>query len=102
MAEVDARAAETRAAVEADYTERGYCPVMRTGVRWIGARTKGMPFSRHILKSMTLGQPGQPSVLSVEHPTKGYRKSLTATPALIALFYPSMPPHLQAVMLGHA
>ena len=42
MAQVDARAAETRQRVEAEYAEKGYGPMPRTSFRWIGRRTKGL------------------------------------------------------------
>lgn len=101
MAQVDARAAETRKRVEAEYAEKGYGPMPRTSYRWIGRRTKGLPFSRMIADRVVPGVQGVPGVIFARHPTRkrGIRK-LTATPAVIEIFMPSLPGHLTAAMLG--
>ena len=101
MAQVDARAAETRKRVEAEYVAEGYGPKPRTSVRWIGRRTKGLPFSRMIAEKVVPGVQGMPGVIFARHPTrKTGIKKLTATPAVLEIFMPSLPGHLTAAMLG--
>lgn len=99
MAQVDARAAETRKRVEAEYAEKGYGPMPRT--RWLGRRTKGLPFSRMIAEKVVPGTHGMPGVIFARHPTrKTGIKKLAATPAVLEIFMPSLPGHLTAAMLG--
>lgn len=101
MAAVDARAAETRKRVEADYAENGYGPMPRTSYRWIGRRTKGLPYSRMVVKNVIPGMHGTPGVIVVRHPTK--RRGLKVLPAnatMLEIFMPSLPGSLTAAMLG--
>ena len=101
MAQVDARAAATRQRVEAEYAEKGYGPMPRTSFRWIGRRTKGLPFSRMVVKNVVPGVQGMPGVIVAAHPTKKRAlKHLPATPAMLEIFMPSLPGHLTAAMLG--
>ena len=101
MAQVDARAAETRKRVEAEYAEKGYGPMPRTSFRWIGRRTKGLPYSRMIADHVVPGVQGMPGVIHARHPTrKTGIKKLTATPAILEIFMPSLTGHLTAAMLG--
>lgn len=101
MTQVDARAAETRKRIEAEYAEQGYGPMPRTSYRWIGRRTKGLPFSRMIADKVVPGVQGMPGVIFARHPTrKRGIQELTATPAVLEIFMPSLPGHLTAAMLG--
>jgi hypothetical protein len=100
MKAVDERAAATRAAVEAEYAERGYGPVTRASTRWMG-RTKGLPFSRMKLVQV-LHNPGKPSMLVLRSYTRKTGHIKQATPALLQQFFPSLPPQLSAQMLGLA
>lgn len=101
MAEVDARAAETRKRVLEQAIADGYGPMPRTSFRWVGRRTKGLPFSRMIAEKVVPGVQGLPGVIFARHPTRkrGITK-LTATPAVLEIFMPSLPGSLTAAMLG--
>lgn len=101
MAQVDARAAETRKRVLEQAIADGYGPMPRTSYRWIGRRTKGLPFSRMVAEKVVPGTHGMPGVIFARHPTrKTGIKKLTATPAVLEIFMPSLPGHLTAAMLG--
>ena len=98
---VEARSAAVRAQVSEEYAKT-HPSKPRKSHRWVGRRTKGMPFSRMTLVDMTPGIPGRPALLQLAHPTRktpGTR--MRATPALLAVFFPSLPPQLTASMLGH-
>lgn len=78
--------------------------VQRTSFRWIGRRTKGLPFSKCLLADMTPApKPGTPATLTLKHPTKGRVHRLHATPALVELFYPGINanPLLYSALLGN-
>lgn len=100
MAAVDARAAETRKRVQAEYEAEGYGPMPRTSYRWMKPRTKGLPFSRHVLVRAVPGFSGTRGALVIRHPTKGSVKHKTASVELLQVFMPSLPPAFAASMLG--
>lgn len=75
--------------------------IQRTSYRYVGNRTKGLPFSRCKLAAMTPGSPGRPAVLLLEHPTKGRAHAKQATAELLQVFFPRLPENLAASMLGH-
>lgn len=101
MAAVDARAAETRKRLEAEYAEKGYGPMPRTGIRWMGRRTKGLPYSRMVIDHVSPGMNGLPGIIHAKHPTrKRPIKDLVATPSILQTFMPSLPPGLAGAMLG--
>lgn len=88
--------------VEAFIKEKGLGPSPRTSVRWMGSRTKGLPYSRMILDRVTPSDTanGKPAVLHLRHPTRGGVVSKPATPALLAVFFPGLAPKLTETMLG--
>lgn len=89
------RAQERRA----NKPEPGPSPL--TSTRWIG-RTKGMPFSRMILRDTLPGSPGRPALLLLDHPTRNTGAQVKrATPALLDLFFPSLPDNFRSSMLGY-
>lgn len=101
MKAVDARAAETRARLLEDYKAKGYGPMPRTSSRWMAPRTKGLPFSKCVVKDVIPGMPGRPGVIVVQSPTR--RRSahhLAATEDHLRMFLPQLPPALTAAMLG--
>lgn len=101
MAAVDAQASATRQRVLEEAIEKGYGPMPRTSVRWMGRRTKGLPFSRMIFVSSTPGFNGMRGSIIVRHPTKKRPlKTLTATDAVLETFMPSLPGSLAGAMLG--
>lgn len=101
MAQVDARAEGTRKRVLEQAIADGYGPKPRTSYRWIGRRTKGLPYSRMIAEKVVPGTNGMPGVIFARHPTRKTEiKKLTATPAVLEIFMPSLPGHLTAAMLG--
>lgn len=101
MAQVDARAAEKRKLVLEQAITDGYGPKSRTSVRWMGRRTKGLPFSRMIVEKVVPGVHGLPGVIFARHPTrKRGIKKIVATPAMLEIFMPSLPGSLTAAMLG--
>lgn len=101
MAAVDARAAEVRQQVLEKAIADGYGPMPRTSFRWMGRRTKGLPYSRMIFVSAKPGLPGMRGSIEVRHPTrKTWNKTLTATDAILETFMPSLPGSLTAAMLG--
>ena len=101
MAAVDARAVETRKRVEAEFVEKGYGPKPRTSYRWIGRRTKGLPYSRMVIDHVSPGMNGLPGIIHAKHPTrKRPIKDLVATPEILQTFMPSLPPGLAGAMLG--
>lgn len=77
-------------------------PVALTSRRHMLRKTKGLPFSRCKLAAMTPGTPGRPAILVLEHPTKGTVHTKSATPGLMAVFFPALPDNLAASMLGAA
>ncbi len=93
------RAAETQQRLNEQY-EKTHPSKRRTSSRWMG-RTKGLPYSRFMLKDFEPAQNGKPARLFLVHPTKAKAGWKTATPGLIQVFYPSLPPHLADAMLGH-
>lgn len=101
MAAVDASAAETRQRVLEEAIADGYGPKPRTSFRWLGRRTKGLPFSRMVVERVIPGVQGMPGVIVARHPTKkrGLKK-LPATQAMLEIFMPSLPGSLTAAMLG--
>ena len=101
MAAVDARAADIRQRVLEEHTAKGYGPMPRTGVRWMGRRTKGLPYSRMLVEKVVPGMNGLPGLIYAKHPTrKTGLKKLVATPAILETFMPSLPASLSASMLG--
>ena len=73
----------------------------RTGVRWMGRRTKGLPYSRMLVEKVVPGMNGLPGLIYAKHPTrKTGLKKLVATPAILETFMPSLPASLSASMLG--
>ena len=101
MAEVDARAAETRARVQAELTEKGYGPKPRTASKWMVPRTKGQPYSRCVVKQVIPGVPGTPGQIIVKSPTRRTKlHTLPPTEANLMMFLPSLPPALTGAMLG--
>lgn len=89
------RAAERRASKPAPADQ----PL--TSIRWLGRRTKGQPFSRMKLEKVIPTPPGTPSIFVLSHPTKRRPvKHLHATPALMSVFFPSLPEKLAAFHLG--
>jgi len=100
MAAVDARAAETRARVQAELDEKGYGPMPRTSYRWMKPRTKGLPFSRMQFVNAIPGINGSRGLLVLRHPTKNRVAIKPASDQLLQLFMPSLPPAFAASMLG--
>lgn len=95
------RAAEKRAALLEEYTEKGYGPVRRTSTRWMGVRTKGLPFSKCVVKNVIPGMQGTRGAIVVQSPTRRRgQHTLPATPENLRLFMPQLPPALTAAMLG--
>lgn len=67
---------------------RGGTYVVRTSTRWRG-RTKGLPFSRCLLKHVIPAHPARgPASLFLKHPTRGRMHVRTVTPQLAEVFYP--------------
>lgn len=93
------RAEVTRKAVAEQYA-KSHPSLPRKASRWIG-RNKGMPFSRMMLKDTVPALPGRPAMLVLVHPTRKTAWIKTATPALLSVFFPSIPDNLAAAMLGH-
>lgn len=90
------RAAERRV----DKPEPG--EVQRTSIKHMGRKTKGMPYSRMILRDVTPSdlRTGSPAVFHLKHPTRRTTVSKPATPYLIELFMPGLPENLAQGMLG--
>lgn len=72
--------------------------IERTSIRWVGARTKGKDFSRCQLVDTIEMRGGTALVMS--HPTRGKKHIRRATPALLDVFFPSLPDNLRNHMLG--
>lgn len=99
-AEIEARAAEVRKRVQ-DEVAQSHPSKPRTSIRWMGRRTKGLPFSKTSLVGVKPSPgPGRPAMLTIAHPTRGGRKVKPATPGLLAVFFPALPDNLRASMLG--
>lgn len=96
--DIAARAAVVRAATEEKFAET-HPSLPRKSHRWMG-RTKGLPFSRMVLKHIVHGVVGRPAQLVLTHPTRGSRAVRMATPDLLRVFFPSLPPEMSAAMLG--
>jgi len=95
------RANERRAAKDARMASIKQPSPTPTSTKWLG-RTKGMPFSRMILRDVAPGSRGRPALLLLDHPTrKTGAKVRRATPALLDVFFPSIPDNFRASMLGH-
>jgi hypothetical protein len=77
-------------------------PVQITSRRHL-KRTKGLPFSRCVMKEVIPGKPGTPAGLLLFHPTKNKYHVKMATPALLDVFYPGIGknPVFAASLLGH-
>ena len=77
-------------------------PVARTSMRHSG-RTKGMAFSRCIMKTMAPGKPGTPATFVLHQPTRNRFHVKSATPALVDVFYPGLRtnPVLAGSLLGY-
>ena len=100
--ELAARSAVIRQQAQAKLDET-HPSLLRTSMRWIG-RTKGLPYSRCLLKNFTpcvLGQQGKPAKITLKHPTKGRTFTKVCTPQLLQLFFPALPPNLASAMLGY-
>ena len=76
-------------------------PVELTSRRHL-KRTKGLPFSRCVMKQMAPGMPGKPATFVLFHPTRNKFHVKRATPALIDVFYPGIGkmPGLEDSLLG--
>lgn len=100
-AEIEARSAEVQKRLQEEVAV-SHPSKPRTSIRWMGRRTKGLPFSRMKLVAMTLSPGrGRPAVLTLEHPTRGRRAVKPASPDLMGVFFPSLPENLRASMLGY-
>lgn len=93
------RAEATRKAL-LERLAKTYPSLPRKSSRWIG-RTKGLPFSRCVLKRVIPLQHDQSSVFVLLQPTKGWVHKKRATPELLRVFFPSLPENLAAAMLGN-
>ncbi len=96
----EARVAETRKRVQAEYEAKGYGPMPRTSYRWMKPRTKGLPFSRMLFVNAIPGLNGARGLLVLRHPTKNRVAIRPATDELLKLFMPSLPAAFTASMLG--
>lgn len=97
-ADIAARAAVVCQATEEKFAE-SHPSLPRKSHRWIG-RTKGLPFSRMVLKHIVHGVLGRPAQLVLTHPTRATKAVRMATPDLLRVFFPSLPPEMSAAMLG--
>lgn len=88
------RAAERRA------TKPDPAPIELSSRRWIGRRTKGMPFSRLMLREVIANGYGRPATLVLKHPTRKTVHARKASSTLLAVFFPSIPENLRQAMLG--
>jgi len=95
----EARAEATRQQVATEYAKT-HPSLPLTSRRWSG-RTKGLPYSRFMLKDATPAVHGRASLLLLKHPTKRKAHIKVATPELLRVFFPSLPENLAAAMLGH-
>lgn len=98
---IEARAAEVRKQAQ-EAVAQSHPSKPRTSVRWLGRRTKGLPFSRMKLVEVApaTGR-GRPSIFAMKHPTRGGGVRIRpATPLLVDVFFPALPENLRASMLG--
>lgn len=74
----------------------------RTGIRHLGRKTKGAPYSRMMLQKVTPSdiRTGTPATFHLKHPTRSTQVSKKATSYLIELFMPGLPENLKQGMLG--
>ena len=93
------RAEEVRKSVSEEYA-KSHPSIPRNSSRWMG-RNKGLPFSRMLLKDTIPAQARRPAQLVLVHPTRNTSHVKLATPAMLAVFFPSIPENLAAIMLGH-
>lgn len=90
------RAEERRAGKPAPAT------IQPTSVRKLGRRTKGLPFSRCVLTDMTpfASAYRTPALLHLKHATRKTTHVKQATPALLSVFFPALPPAMADALLG--
>lgn len=73
--------------------------ISRTSRRHMG-RTKGEPFSKMTLVSITKSKSGVPAIFHVKSPTRGTRQSIKATMNNITWFVKGLTPQMHLSMLG--
>ncbi|WP_191569126.1 hypothetical protein [Paracoccus yeei] len=98
---IESRAAEVRKRVQEEVA-KSHPSKPLTSVRWLGRRTKGLPFSRMKLVDVApaTGR-GRPAIFALKHPTRGGGVRIRpATPLLVDVFFPALPENLRASMLG--
>lgn len=99
-ARLSASSAETRKRV-AEEVAKSHPSKPRTSIRWLGRRTKGMPFSRmKLVEVMPSPGSGRPATFVLDHPTRKTAHRKPATPQLVDVFFPSIPENLRRDMLG--
>ena len=86
------RAEKHAASLAAVAKELGLGPVHRKSHRWIGIRTKGLPYSRCKVEDIVQpASPGNAAVVRISHPTrKSRRVIIQLTPKMIDGLYPGL------------
>lgn len=94
------RSAEVRKRIQ-DEVAQSHPSKPRTSIRWLGRRTKGMPFSRmKLVDVQPSAGPGRPAIFNMQHPTRNTTHRKPATPPLVDLFFPAIPDNLRQSLLG--
>lgn len=97
--------AENHAASLAKVTEElGLGPVPRKSHRWIGYRTKGMPYANcRVVDVVRPAESGRAAVVRIQHATRKTRRSIVAlTPEMMPGLYPELSslPDMTNALLG--
>lgn len=76
--------------------------IERTSYRYIGQRTKGLPYRRMTLRDVIPANIalGRPAIFMLKHPTRRTACAKPATRYLINLFMPNLPENMVQGMLG--
>ena len=74
--------------------------VSRTSIKWMGRKTKGLPYSRSKVISIVPSSSGRPARFFFGSHTRKSFTHVEATPSIIDVVFPNLPENMKAAMMG--